>query len=241
MKALLVALPLLVACQSAHEPPNVRDAEAVVSLKPPAADTFVLGPGDVIHITVWRHNDLSMQVTIAPDGSITFPLLGRLEVGGASYTELVKIFEDGLAEYFTDPAVAVNVVEVTNQKVFVLGEVRSPAVLQVQSDLSILEALTRTGGINPDAQTDNVLLIRGGMDEPELYTIDVDSIYGQGDFSQLIYLQRGDIVLVPPKTIVNAERFFRRVQGMLAPFVAGSVIYRNAISGGAQGASGSLD
>ncbi len=241
MKVLLFAFALLPACGSSHEPPNVRDAEAVVSLKPPEADTFVLGPGDVIDIVVWRHGDLSMEVTIAPDGTITFPLLGRIQAGGSSYTELVQLFEQGLAEFFTDPAVAVNVVQVTNQKVFVLGEVQSPAVLQVENEMSILEALTKTGGINPDAQTDNILLIRGGMDEPKLYTIDVAAIYGRGDFSQLVYLQRGDIVLVPPKTIVNAERFFRRVQGMLAPFVAGSVIYRNAISGGAQGASGSLD
>jgi len=113
-------------------------------------------------------------------------------------------------------------------------------VLQIENDLSILEALTRTGGINPDARTDNVLLVRGGLDEPQLYTVDVNAIFAKGDFSQMVYLQRGDIVLVPAKTIVNVERFFRRVQGMLAPFLSGSAIYRNVITGGAQGTSAGL-
>jgi protein involved in polysaccharide export with SLBB domain len=113
-------------------------------------------------------------------------------------------------------------------------------VLQVQNDLSILEALTRSGGIDPDARTDNVLLIRGGLEQPELYTVDVKAIYAEGDLSQLVYLQRGDIVVVPTKTIANVETFFRRIQGVLAPFVGGSAVYRNAVSGGAQGTSSAM-
>jgi len=70
--------------------------------------------------------------------------------------------------------------------------------------------------------------------------VNVDAIYGRGDMSQMVFLQRGDIVVVPAKTITDVERFFRRVQGLLAPFVAGSAIYRNAISGGAQGTSSVL-
>ncbi len=68
----------------------------------------------------------------------------------------------------------------------------------------------------------------------------VDDIFAAGDFSQNVYLQKGDIVLVPPRTIVNVERFFRRVQALLAPFVAGSAVYRNSTTGGAQGTGASL-
>ena len=171
---------------------------------------------------------------------MTFPLIGRIQAAGMTYPELVVQLEEGLSKYYKDISVAVNVLEVNNQKVFVLGEVRSPAVIQIDSDLSIIEALTITGGINQDARTSNVLLVRGGLDAPELYTVDVEAIYEEGDFSQLVFLQRGDIVVVPAKTIVNVERFFKHVQNMLAPFVAGSAIYRNAISGGAQGTSSVL-
>lgn len=241
LRLLLTALVVVTAACSAKDgPPNVVESDEVISLRPPAPEDFVFGPGDVIDIKVWRQPDMDMQIVIAPDGAITYPLVGRLKVAGLTYPELVSTIEQALQEFYTEPSVAVNVVQVSNQKVFILGEVRSPAVLQIENDLSILEALTRTGGINPDARTDNVLLVRGGMDNPQLFTVDVNAIFARGDFTQMVYLQRGDIVLVPAKTIVNVERFFRRVQGMLAPFLSGSAIYRNVVTGGAQGTSAGL-
>ena len=111
--------------------PNVSESADVPILRPPAAEDFVLGPGDVIDIKLWRQPDMDMQVTIAPDGVITYPLVGRIDVGGLSYPELVSTLEEGLRRFYTEPSVAVNVVKVSNQKVFVLGEVRNPAVLQV--------------------------------------------------------------------------------------------------------------
>lgn len=227
-------------CAARHPaPPNVAASVAGGATPPPAQ--FVFGPGDRIDVKVWRHEELDMEVTIGPDGELFYPLVGRVHAAGMTFPQLVSTLGDGLKGYYTDASVAVNIIEVSNQKVFVLGEVRTPAVLQIQNDLSIVEALARTGGINPDARTSNVLLIRGGLEKPTLFTIDVDSIFERGDMSQLVYLQRGDIVVVPAKTIANVERFFRRIQSMLAPFVGGSAVYRNAVSGGAQGTSSVLE
>jgi len=178
---------------------------------------------------------MDMQIVIAPDGAITYPLVGRIEVAGMTYPELVTRIETELQTYYTDPSVAVNIVEVSNQKVFVLGEVNNPSVLQIENELSVLEALTRTGGISNDANTENVLLIRGGLEEPTLYTVDVQGILA-GDMSQNAMLQRGDILMVPTSTIVEVERFFRRVSGILSPVVSGSATYRNINGQGAQSA-----
>ncbi|MFZ5481828.1 MAG: polysaccharide biosynthesis/export family protein [Myxococcota bacterium] len=237
MPALLLCC--LVACRPPATPANV--AETDIELKLPANEAFTFGPGDSLRITVWRHDDLTMDVTVAPDGAISYPLVGRLVIAGLTYEQVVRTLEGAIAEYYVDAQVAVNVTEVTNQKVFVLGEVATPQVLQITNELSLLEALTRTGGINPDARTSNVLVIRGGLDKPTVFTVDVDAIYGRADFSQMVYLQRGDVVYVPPKTITNVERFFRRLQAVLAPAVAGSVIYRNVLSGGATGTSLSIE
>ena len=221
---------------------NVSDApEGLVSLTPPQAQDFVFGPGDVIDIKMWRQEDMDMQVVIAPDGVITYPLIGRVEVAGLTYPELLRLMERELATYYNEPSIAVNVVKVSNQKVFVLGEVTNPSVLQIENDLSVVEALTRTGGISPDAKTGNLLLIRGGLDDPTLLTVDIQGLFQDGNFTQNIYLQRGDILLVPTKTIVNVERFFRRVQGIVAPFVSGSAIVRNISGPGAVGTSSSQD
>jgi len=241
MRIFLLLLFSVMACVP-KQAVNVSDApEGVVSLSPPQAEDFVFGPGDVIDIKMWRQADMDMEVVIAPDGVITYPLIGRIEVAGLTYPELLKLMERELSEYYQEPSIAVNVVKVSNQKVFVLGEVQNPAVLQIENDLSVVEALTRTGGISQDAKTSNLLLIRGGIDEPTLLTIDIAQLLKNGDMTQNIYLQRGDILLVPSKTIVHVERFFRRAQGVLAPFLAGSAIYRNVSGPGAQGTSSSLD
>jgi polysaccharide export outer membrane protein len=220
--------------------PNISEAPAS-SLATPTPEHFVLGPGDRISIKVWRHDDLDMDVTIAPDGSITYPLVGRVPAAGMTYPELVDTLSASIADYYRDPQVSVNIIELKNQKVLVLGEVTNPSVLQLDSEMSILEALTMTGGINATSRTDNVLLIRGGLDKPELYTVDVRSIFVEGRTDQAIFLQRGDIVVVPTRTITNVGRYFKDIQTVLAPFVAGSAIYRNAISSGAQGTSSVLE
>lgn len=235
LSLLLAVVAAACASKTVEPPPNV--SEAPEEFRVPAPQDFQFGPGDVIELKVFRAPELDGELKIAPDGTIALPMVGRVNVAGKSYPELVRTIEYSIGQFYVNPSVSVNIVEVSNQKVLVLGEVKSPAVIQIESDLSILEALTRTGGINPDARTDNVLLVRGGLETPELYLVNVEAIYGRGDFTQMVYLQRGDIVVVPTRTIVNVERFFKRVQSLLAPFVSGSAIYRNAIIGGAQGTS----
>jgi polysaccharide export outer membrane protein len=223
----LLALSLLVPDASAgrgdrKEPPNVSE----LAVPDVAAQPFVFGPGDKIGIKVFRHPDLDGEVQVAPDGTITLPLAGRVVVAGKTYTDLVTELEAAFKQYYTDASVAVNVVDVNNQKIFVVGEVAQPAVLQITGEMTVLEALTRTGGINPDARTDNILLVRGGLETPQLFTVDVDRLL-VGDLSQNVQLQRMDIVVVPAKTIVNVERFFRHVQGILGPLVSATQVYRN--------------
>jgi len=227
-------------CAKTPEVPNISEAPAELRVAP-TPEEFQLGPGDRISIQVWRHEDLNMDITIAPDGTITYPLVGQIDVAGQTYGELVKTLQAAIADYYENPQVTVNIVEIKNQKVLVVGEVTSPSVLQLSSQMSILEALTMTGGINASAKTSNVLLIRGGVEQPSLYTIDVQSIYAEGNTEQMVYLQKGDIVVVPTRTITNLSRYFRDVQTMLAPFVAGSAVFRNAVSGGAQGTSSVLE
>lgn len=218
----LLALWLGVAL-ARETPPNVADVDLPTSSN---AD-FRFGAGDRIGIKVYKHPDLDGDLTVAPDGTITLPLVGRIAIADRTYDDVVTTLESSLRVYYSDVSVAVNVVEVTNRKVYIVGEVAQPMVMQITGQLPMIEALTRSGGINPDARTNNLLLIRGGLAEPALYTVDVERML-LGDAAQNIALQPGDIIVVPAKTIVNVERFFRHIQGILAPFVSASQVYRNA-------------
>lgn len=243
-RPLILALLLLAAPAFAGrgqtEVAPVSEASGSLSALP-GPEAFQLGPGDRISIRVWRQDDLSLDVIVGPDGTITYPLIGRITVAGLTYPQLTEKLTAAVSTYYTNPQVTVNILEVQAQKVFVVGEVNTPAVLQLGAPMTVVEALTRAGGINQYARTDNVLLVRGGIDQPELYTVDVDAVLHEGDLAQNVYLKGGDIVVVPTKTITNAARFFRDVQTVLAPFVAGSAIYRNALGGGAQGTSSALE
>lgn len=233
-----LATPALGARKDKVEVENVADAGLPTV---PGPEVFQLGPGDAIAIKVWRQDDLTMDVVIAPDGTITYPLVGRLSVAGLTYPEVTEALTRAIATYYNDPQVSVNILSIQSRKVFVVGEVENPAVLQLTNPISIVEALAMAGGINPDAQTSNVLLVRGGLDTPKLYTVDVKSILTRGALDQNVTLQQGDIVVVPTRTITSAARFFADVRDILAPFVAASAIYRNALGGGAQGTSTVLE
>jgi polysaccharide export outer membrane protein len=222
---LLVCASLLVSPADAAKRQVASDV-ADIRLPESADEAFRFGAGDAFHVSVYRHEDLSAELIVAPDGSVTLPLLGRVIVSGKTYMELVAELEAGWRKYYTDASVAVNVVQVNNQKVFVVGEVSNPAVLQLTGELRVLEALIATGGISQDANTDNLLLIRGGIDKADLFTVDVRSLL-QGDLTQNVALQRNDILVVPTKTIANVERFFRRISGVLSPFVNSSQVIRN--------------
>lgn len=234
----LLLVVLALSWSAAAERPEIQD---VSQAQVPGPEAFQLGPGDRVAIRVWRQDDLTMDVTIAPDGTITYPLVGTLQVAGLTYPELTARLSEAIATYYANPQVSVNILEVQNQKVFVVGEVTTPAVFQLTHPMTVMEAITAAGGINSYARTRNVLLVRGGIEEPKLYTVDVHAILTQGRMDQDVYLQRGDILYVPTRTITNAARFFRDVQAVLAPFVAGSAVYRNALGGGAQGTSSVLE
>lgn len=242
----VLMLALLLSAGPAHARRGQADvqpvSEAGAGLSAmPGPEAFQLGPGDRISIRVWRQDDLSMDVVVGPDGAINYPLIGRVEVAGLTYPQLTEKLTAAVSTYYTNPQVTVNILEVQAQKVFIVGEVNTPAVLQLSAPMTVVEALTRAGGINQYARTSNVLLVRGGIEQPELYTVDVDAVLHKGDLGQNVYLRGGDILVVPTKTITNAARFFRDVQTVLAPFVAGSAIYRNALGGGAQGTSSVLE
>ena len=240
----LLMLPLLsAACAHKQATPVTELWETTddESLMPPEPPQFVFGPGDSIDISVWRHEDLNMQIKISPDGAISYPLIGRMDIAGMTYPELMGLLTERISAYYVDPQVSVNILEVSSMKVYVLGYVRTPSVQQIESELDVVGALTKAGWITSDSRTNNILLIRGGLEEPELFTIDLDQLLATGDVRQNVPLQKGDILYVPPKTIVNVETFFRRISGILSPFVSGTVIYRNVTTGNPVGASGALD
>ena len=135
--------------------------------------------------------------TVAADGSIYFPFVGKIHVAGETIGEIRDQLAAGLAPYLKKPQLDVRVLAYRSQKVSVTGEVKVPGPLAVSDvPISLVDAITRSGGTNPDADLQRVRLTRSG----KLYTLDADAVLDRGEVSQNVMLQDGDIINVPDRT-----------------------------------------
>lgn len=180
---------------------------------------FILGPGDRVEIMVYRHDDLKRTVQIDTSGMITYPLVGDIQANGLSIFQLRNKIRDRLAEYIVDPQVSVSVTAVQSQKVYVVGEVKSPGVFSLNKPLSAIEAISSAGGFTLDAKDQSVMVIRGNRDKPQLIKLDVESALKSGNVSQNIQLRSGDIVYVPSTLIADVSRFSIYLKNILYPIL----------------------
>ncbi len=126
-----------------------------------AAQTdYTIGNQDVLTITVYDQAELSGKFTVDPDGTLTFPLLGRVKAGGLTLRGLEEDLKKRLADgYLRNPQVSVSMETYRSQRIFVMGEVRSPGAYQLTGDMSIIAAIAGAGSTTPHA-ADEVLIVR---------------------------------------------------------------------------------
>ncbi|SAL14181.1 polysaccharide export protein [Caballeronia udeis] len=135
--------------------------------------------------------------TVSPDGTIYFPFVGKIRVAGKTAGEIRDQLAAGLSPYLKKPQVDVRVLAYRSQKVSVTGEVKTPGPLAMSDvPLTLVDAITRSGGTNADADLQRVRLTRNG----KLYELDADGVLDRGEISQNVMLQSGDIVNVPDRT-----------------------------------------
>jgi polysaccharide biosynthesis/export protein len=205
MAQLLIAI-LLAASQS------TRATSAPPSRMPDARSTYTVGASDVLRITVFNEAELTGSFRIDNDGSIAYPLLGRLQVGGKTARQieetLRKLLLDG---YVRNPQVSVEVDQFRSRTIFVIGEVRSAGKYPLQGDMTLLEVLVLAGSVTTDASSEIVVLRPrdtsvvgpvGPDDHVEQIRANLDDMK-LGKLSANIPLQDGDTIYVP-----TAERFY---------------------------------
>ena len=163
---------------------------------------FLLGPEDVLEITVWRNQDLSRQTVVRPDGMVSMPLIGDVQASGMTATQLAAKIADRLKEFKESPAVSVSVKEVNSYNVFILGEVQKPGKYQLKSHTSVLQAIALAGGFTLYASKNKMQVVTSGANgdgRPHEIRIPVrydELLSGKGERGNFV-LKSGDIVVVP--------------------------------------------
>ena len=198
---ILAGLFLLVASAAAAQPKQpARPA--------PQAD-YVVGPQDVLSITIWDQIDLSGKFTVETDGSFTFPLIGRVKAGGLTLRQIEAELKKRLTpDYFRNPQLTVAVDTYRSQRVFVVGEVRTPGTYILSGDMSLIEVLSRAGSATSYASGEAIVVRAADGEAPgrpllpneaaASTTIRVDLRELQsGALLKNIALRDGDTIFVP--------------------------------------------
>lgn len=156
-------------------------------------EEYLIGPGDVLDIIVWRDQNLSQKVPVRPDGKISYPLIDDVQAAGQTAVQLKQTITRGLRQFISNPMVTVIVSEINNYKVTVLGEVTKPGVYLLKGRASVVEAISLAGGFSEFASKSNIVVVkRDGRRVRFNYN---SFIAGEGG-EQNVALDPGDSVIV---------------------------------------------
>ncbi len=163
---------------------------------------YIIGPQDVLEISVWRNPDLSRQVTVRPDGRISLPLIGDVKAVGRTTGQLKDAIAEKLKEYKENPTVAIVVQQVNSYFIYVQGAVGQQGRYPLLTKTSLIQALTLAGGLAPDAVRSRVVVFRMNAEgnEPQRMVVNYDDIILRG--AENFELQPGDTIVVPSETMV---------------------------------------
>lgn len=158
---------------------------------------YVIGPGDVLDISVWKDETLTKSVVVLPDGKISFPLIGQVVAGGKTVAQLKKEIEEKISPYVPSVTLSLEVKQVNSMLIYVIGRVNSPGRFSLNVNVNVLQALSIAGGLNPFAKRNNIKIFREERDQTHIFYFQYDSAVDGKHLWQNIMLQRGDVVVVP--------------------------------------------
>ena len=181
--------------------PLLLAAVALFALVVPARDAraqdYVLGPEDVVAVSVWLHPELERSVTVNADGNITLPPVGDIKAAGLTTKQLGERIADRLSAYLRQTTtVTATVARYMSRSVFVSGSVATPGRYGFERIPSIVEVLGAAGGAQTGANLENVQVVRMENGVRRTLQADVASAMREGDTSRLPELRPGDIVIV---------------------------------------------
>jgi len=190
---------LLTACAG-----NQRARPTATQLEGEAAQIageYVIGPSDVLVVTVWREEQLSAEVEVRPDGKISVPLLDDVQAAGLTPISLKQVITERLSEFVTAPHVTVIVKSSRSKMVFMLGEIARPGVIGYVADMRVSDAIALSGGFGPFSDKSHVKIIRRLQDgTAQEFRFDYDDYIEGANLAQNVLLLPGDQVFVPQES-----------------------------------------
>ena len=183
-----------VSAQSRPSAPGNDNPRATTSAALPA--DYVIGVEDLLTVMFLREKDLTSEVVVRPDGRISLPMINDVEAAGLTPEQLSATVTAAASKFIRDPGVTVMVKEVRSRKVYVVGEVGSPGVFQLGSEMNVLQALAQAGGLLEHANKGNIVVVRSVNGAEQRFRFNYKDALRGRNTRQNIKLLPGDTILV---------------------------------------------
>jgi len=164
-----------------------------------ANDTaYKIGPQDILRIDVWKEPEVSRSgLPVRPDGKVSLPLVNDVQAAGLSPLDLSKVITDGLKKFMNNPQVTVSVMEINSRRVYVTGEVSRPGAFPLLPNMTVLQALTSSGGFTQFARTKGIYVLRNEGGKQVKYPFNYKDVINGKHAEENIELRSGDTIVVP--------------------------------------------
>ena len=161
-----------------------------------ASSSYVIGPSDVLTVTVWKEPTLSGNILVRPDGMITLPLIGDVQATGLTPLQLADQIAAKLKKYVQDPNVSVVVDGIHSKVVYLLGEVGKRGPVEMTSGMTLLDAIASAGGLTEYANMKKIYILRDEAGKHERIPVHYkEALKGNSEFN--LVLEPGDTIVVP--------------------------------------------
>lgn len=161
------------------------------------AGHYIIGPGDVLEIVVWREPDISRIVRVRPDGKISLPLADDIQAAQGTLLQLKKRLTEALSAFVDAPSVYVMLQENRSKKFYVVGKVNAPGEHVLERDTTLLQAIAMARGFTEWANTDDIVILRRLPKMQIHIEVDYDRVISGKDLKQNIFLNPDDVIVVP--------------------------------------------
>ena len=172
---------------------------AALATEPPVdlQSGYRIGPGDVLHISVWKDEALTQQLPVLPDGTLHFPLVGQLTAAGRTIDEFKQYLEEKISRFVPEPVLSVSLTQINSMQVYVIGRVNAPGRYAINTDVNALQALAMAGGPDTFAKRNRIKIIREENGSTLIFDFPYEDITKGQRLEENIRLKRGDVMVVP--------------------------------------------
>lgn len=163
----------------------------------PASPDYVIQPGDLIEIQVWKEPEISKTIPVRPDGKVSVPLLNDVQAAGRTAPVLTTDLTERLKKFISDPQVTVIVTQVNSQRIYVTGEVNRGGAFPLLSGMTVLQALASAGSFTSFANPKKIYVLREENGKAVKYPFNYKDVINGKNSAENIVLKPGDTVVVP--------------------------------------------